>query len=168
MALQFLGLPGCQAGTCEHWLDHWSRLHGVVRVAQHDWQRPLRGDWMIQLEEAVLRHAQVVLVADGLGAHLVAAWAAHSRQTQRVAGAWLVASPALETAQDRVRWPSWQPLVRVPLPFPAWSVGAEENAPVQDWGAQVLKVAGPSPADPAWMTGWQLLQSRLQEFTPTN
>jgi predicted alpha/beta hydrolase family esterase len=168
VALQFLGLPGCYAGAGEHWLDHWSRLHGVVLVAQHDWQRPLRGDWMIQLEEAVLRHAQVVLVADGLGAHLVAAWASHSRQTQRVAGTWLVASPALETAQDRVRWPSWHPLVRAPLPFPAWSVGAEANAPVQDWGAQVLNAAGPSPADPAWMTGWQLLQSRLQEFTPTN
>ena len=168
MALSFLGLPDRLGCAPDHWLAHWSRLHGVVQVVQHDWQRPLRGDWMIQLEEAVLRHEQVVLVADGLASHLVAAWAAHSRQTARVAGAWLVAAPALETAQERTRWPSWQPLVRAPLPFPAWSVGAEKNAPVLDWGAQILSVEGPSHADPAWAAGWQLLQSRLQEFIPTN
>ena len=123
---------------------------------------------MIQLEEAVLRHEQVVLVADRLATHLVAAWAAHSRQTHRVLAALLVATPALTAPQDTVRLPSWQPVLRKVLPFPCLSVAAEPGAPVQDWGARVLVAAGPSPDDAHWEAGWQLLQSQLQEFIATN
>jgi uncharacterized protein len=32
-------------------------LYGYQRVQQHDWQRPLRGDWISRLEEEVLKHA---------------------------------------------------------------------------------------------------------------
>ena len=48
---------------------------------------PLRGDWMMRLDEAIgeleAREAapQVALVAHSLGCQLVAAWAAHSRKT---------------------------------------------------------------------------------------
>ena len=123
---------------------------------------------MIQLEEAVLRHEQVGLVADRLATHLVAAWAAHSRQTHRVRVAMLVATPALDTPQDAVRLPSWHPVPRKALPFPGLSVAAEPGAPVQDWGVRVLAAAGPSPDDAHWEAGWQLLQSQLQEFIATN
>ena len=40
-----LTLPGWQGSSPEHWQSRWERRYGYVRVEQHDWQRPLRGDW---------------------------------------------------------------------------------------------------------------------------
>ena len=168
MTAAVLILPGWHNSGPDHWQSLWEAQHGYTRVPQHNWDFPLRGDWMIQLEEAVLRHEQVVLVADRLATHLVAAWAAHSRQTHRVLAALLVATPALTAPQDTVRLPSWQPVLRKVLPFPCLSVAAEPGAPVQDWGARVLAAIGPSPDDADWEAGWQLLQSQLQEFIATN
>lgn len=168
MSWHVLGLPDGRGGMPSPWLLHWAQRHGVKQVPQHDWQRPLRGDWMMQLEEAVLRHPRVTLVADQLACHLVAAWAAHSRLTNRVLAAWLVATPALARAEDKARLPSWFPVVRKPLPFPAWSIAAEADAPVQDWGAQILTMAGPDSDEPAWQAGWDRLQSQTQAFIETN
>src|SRR5512133_2681876 len=85
-------LPGWQDAGPAHWLSRWQATHGYRRLAQHDWQRPLRGDWLMQLEEAVLAteaaaSSRWTLVADGLGCLLVAAWAAHSRHSHRVQAA---------------------------------------------------------------------------------
>jgi predicted alpha/beta hydrolase family esterase len=47
-------LPGWQNSGPTHWQSRWEALHGYLRVEQADWMQPLRGDWMVQLEEAVL------------------------------------------------------------------------------------------------------------------
>jgi predicted alpha/beta hydrolase family esterase len=45
----------------------WVATHGYTVVDQHDWLRPLRGDWLMRLEEAVLEApGAVALVAHGL------------------------------------------------------------------------------------------------------
>ena len=63
---QVLLLPGWHNSGPDHWQSLWQLEHGYVRVEQHAWDRPLRGDWMAQLEEAVLAApAPVVLVAHG-------------------------------------------------------------------------------------------------------
>lgn len=64
-------LPGWQGSGAAHWQSLWEQ-HGAqgvnnatftatgqtplhfVRVQQHDWQRPLRGDWCARLEEMVV------------------------------------------------------------------------------------------------------------------
>ena len=62
-------LPGWQGSGDDHWQSHWERRYGYQRVQQHDWQRPLRGDWTARLEECVLdAPAPVVLVAHSPGA----------------------------------------------------------------------------------------------------
>ena len=92
-----LVLPGWQNSGPLHWQSRWEALYGDVRVEQSDWMRPLRGDWMMRLEEAIADlearepAPQVALVAHSLGCHLVAAWAAHSRRTGCVRAALLVA-----------------------------------------------------------------------------
>ena len=62
------------------WVSQWA----YQVLEQHDWMRPLRGDWIARLEEVLLNHAATnpqpcVLVAHSLGCLLMAAWAAHSR-----------------------------------------------------------------------------------------
>ena len=121
-------LPGWQNSGPAHWQSRWESLYGYTRVQQHDWLRPLRGDWQIQLEEAVLRcDAPAVLVAHSLGCVLVAAWAAHSRNTQRVKAALLVAPGDSERDELRSVLPSWSPIVRARLPFAAQLVASRND-----------------------------------------
>ena len=128
-------LPGWQSSGPMHWQSRWEVLHGDTRVEQHDWMRPLRGDWMAQLEEAVLAApAPAVLVAHSLGCQLVAAWAAHSRNTHRVLGALLVApgDPEREALRGVLRKSLPQPGGRIlstmvtegiSTPNRAWATG---------------------------------------------
>src|SRR5665647_3719102 len=85
-------LPGWQNSGPDHWQSLWETAHGYQRVEQHDWLRPLRGDWIARLEDVLLQQkAPAVLVAHSLGCLLVAAWAAHTRNPQLVKAALLVA-----------------------------------------------------------------------------
>jgi len=89
---------------------------GWARVDQHDWDQPLRGDWIARLEDVLLATpAPAVLVAHGLGCALVLAWAAVSRSTDRVRGAVLLEPADLARAPLR----SWPPLPFDRLPFPS-------------------------------------------------
>jgi uncharacterized protein len=47
-------LPGWLNSGPTHWQSLWEQAHGYTRVQQHDWQRPLRGDWCARLEEVVV------------------------------------------------------------------------------------------------------------------
>jgi len=149
---QVLLLPGWQNSGPEHWQSRWEAAHGDKRVEQHDWMRPLRGDWQIQLEEAVLAATgPVVLAAHSLGCILVAWWAQHSANTDKVRGALLVAPGDVERDDLRQAIPGWAPIARRRLPFAAHMVAAD-NDPycvlarsremAADWGARFTE-AGP-------------------------
>lgn len=150
MPAPVLLLPGWLNSGPAHWQSRWEALYGYTRVQQHDWQRPLRGDWMAQLEEAVLcREGDVQLAAHSLGCHLVAAWAAHSRHAHRVRSALLVAAP--DVARDDLPFDlhNWRKPVLQPLPFAATCVvssndpfGSETagRAMAAAWGANVVQV----------------------------
>ena len=143
-------LPGWQSSGPLHWQSRWEQRHGYERVEQHDWLRPLRGDWIARLEEVLLgRSAPVWLVGHSLGCLLVAAWAAHSHQTARVAGALLVApgDPELPALRPALR--SWAPIQQTRLPFPALLLGSSNDpycslARAQqfagDWGARFVSL----------------------------
>ena len=125
---QILLLPGWQSSGPGHWQSLWRERFGYTWVEQHDWMRPLRGDWIARLEDVVLDSAApLVLVAHSLGCQLVAAWAAHSKNTQRVAGALLVAPPDVAGDALRSALPSWYPPVLQRLPFPTTVVTSTDD-----------------------------------------
>lgn len=144
-------LPGWLDSDADHWQSRWEALHGHVRVQQSDWQWPRRGDWMARLDEVLLQDPRpALLVAHSLGCQLVAAWAAHSRLTERVRAALLVAPPDVEREDMPPNLYSWRPIVRQRLPFPALAVLSSDDpyaaldraqAMAEDWGAAV-HVAG--------------------------
>lgn len=169
-------LPGWQNSGPTHWQSRWEVLHGYPRVEQADWMRPLRGDWMVQLEEAVLAApGPVVLAAHSLGCILTAAWAAHSRNTQRVVGALLVAPGDPEREELRAPLKSWSPVVLQRLPFPSILVGSQTDpycSPTRAqqfasaWGAEWVNLgpAGHINADSGlgdWPQGLALLQTLI-------
>ena len=121
-------LPGWQNSGPDHWQSRWERTHGYQRVEQHDWQRPLRGDWIARLEDVLLGCSEpAVLVAHSLGCMTVAAWASHSKNTHLVKAALLVAPP--DTAREDIcqMLPGWAPPLQR-LPFAA-QVMASSNDP---------------------------------------
>ena len=121
-------LPGWQNSGPNHWQSHWESLYGYERVEQHDWTRPLRGDWITRLEEVVLDStAPVLLVAHSMGCLLVAAWSAHSRNTHRVSAALLVAPGDAEREELRPILTSWSPIPLQRPPFKSVLVGSRND-----------------------------------------
>ena len=179
--LHVLVLPGWQNSGPRHWQSRWEALYGDVRVEQSDWMHPLRGDWMMRLDEAIgdLEAAeaapQVALVAHSLGCQLAAAWAAHSRKTGRVRAALLVAPPDVERAEFQAPLHSFNPIVRRPLPFASLAVISPDDpfcaperarAMAADWGSRVLDTepCGHLNADSGlgdWPQGRQMLAQLL-------
>ena len=171
-------LPGWQNSGPGHWQTLWEEKHHDHRVEQHEWMRPLRGDWSVRLEEEVLASpGDVVFAAHSLGCILVAAWAAHSRHTARVRGALLVAPGDLEREDVRQMIPGWAPIVRQPLPFPAVLIAANDDPYCEaarsrqmasDWGARFVDAGarGHLNAESGlgdWAEGRQLLNDVSKE-----
>jgi hypothetical protein len=169
-------LPGWQNSGPAHWQSRWEALHGFQRVQQADWLHPLRGDWMMRLEETVLeRPGPVLLAAHSLGCQLVAAWAEHSAHSHRVAAALLVAPPDTARPDMPPQLSSWRRIPSTPLPFPArvlysdddpFCAPARAQAMAADWGAQAQSVGalGHINADSGlgdWPEGRALLRSLL-------
>lgn len=142
-------LPGWLNSGLDHWQSRWQRTHAYVRVEQHDWLRPLRGDWIARLEDVLLSCTEpAVLVAHSLGCLTVAAWAAHSKNTHLVKAALLVAPPDSAREDMRQMLPGWVvPLQK--LPFNSVVI-ASSNDPFCDidragqfatsWGASFIDI----------------------------
>ena len=155
------------------WLDAWEAAHGYARLVQHDWHRPLRGDWSARLQETLIdAPGPVVLVASGLGCILTAWWAAHSPAAAKVRGALLVAPTDVEQPALREQLPGWSPIARQPLPFPSMVVAGpplsgacspqRAQALAQAWGA--VFIAGDETADAP--IPHALLQTLLKDEKP--
>jgi predicted alpha/beta hydrolase family esterase len=156
-ATTILTLPGWLGSSPMHWQSLWETTFGDVRVEQHDWASPLRGDWITHLEDALQNHlarqpeARIAFAAHSLGCHLVAAWAALSPNVHRVTGALLVAPPDPAMLELSPQLHSWKKPVLNKLPFkttlvastrdPFCSFAAAEGL-AASWGSRMVS-AGP-------------------------
>ena len=171
-------LPGWQSSGPQHWQTLWEKRHGYVRVEQHDWERPLRGDWTAQLEDVLLsRDEPAVLVGHSLGCMLAAHWAAHSPNTHRVKGALLVAPGDAERPDLREHLPTWSPIPLQALPFPSVLVASRndpycsyERAPLfaHAWGSQFMDYGSSGHINAesglaSWPEGHVLLQDLMKD-----
>ena len=183
-ALRFLLLPGWQDSGPSHWQSRWEQAGGCQRLQQDDWWWPRRGDWMMRLEEALLADTRpTVLVAHSLGCHLVAAWASHSQQRQRVAAALLVAPPDLLRDGTPPQLHNWLPISNRSLPFASTTVLSDDDPfcslargllIAEGWASEVVNLTGAGHINGDsglgdWPVGLGLLQALLQRagFAPT-
>lgn len=170
-------LPGWKGSNAEHWQSRWERLYAYVRVEQHDWIRPLRGDWIARLEDVLLARTEpAVLVAHSLGCILVAAWAAHSRNTHLVSAALLAAPPDVERDDIRQMIPGWAPVPLQKLPFRSvllgsdddpFCTGARSRAFAACWGANYIEEPNRGHLNAESDLGdWPAAHAQLQRLTP--
>lgn len=168
--MHHLILPGWQNSGLDHWQSLWEKQLSAQRVQQHDWMRPLRGDWITRLEDHLLSISErstqeirrlpaentlktdekdILLMAHSLGCHLVSAWAALSKQTHRIKGALLVAPPDGSRENFPPELKSWRPPVLQKLPFPSICVISSndpfcELQPGKDmaaaWGSSLFEI----------------------------
>ncbi len=177
-AVQVLTLPGWQSSGDDHWQTLWEAAHGYQRVEQHDWQRPLRGDWSARLDEVVAdASSPLVLAAHSLGCVLTAWWAAHSQHTGKVCGALLVAPGDVAQPEVAAQIPGWLPIASQPLPFPTILVGSRDdpycafaraNTLARQWGARFVDAGAVGHLNAAsglgdWPAGHALLTSLKKE-----
>ena len=128
MSARVLLLPGWLDSGAGHWQSRWEARYGDIRVVQHDWVAPRRGDWVARLEEVVIADRRpVLLVAHSLGCVLVAAWAGISRNASRAIGALLVAPPDVEHEAAPREVAAFAPVPDAPLPFPATVVVSDDD-----------------------------------------
>ncbi len=134
--LNILLLPGWQNSGPAHWQSHWERQFGYQRVEQHDWMRPLRGDWLARLQDVVLALEQdrapdapprIVLAAHSLGCQLVASWAASSGLAHRIKASLLVAPGDTQCPELASVLHSWSPPALRKLPFPSQLLSSRDD-----------------------------------------
>ena len=168
-------LPGWQNSGPQHWQSLWQTQFGYPRVEQHDWMRPLRGDWIARLEDVLLSlDGPAVLVAHSLGCQLVAAWAAHSNNTRLVKAALLVAPGDAEREELRPVLGSWSPLVLAPLPFVSTLVASDDDPYctlaratkfANAWGSRLVNIgAGGHINAETGLGDWPAGQALLQQL----
>jgi predicted alpha/beta hydrolase family esterase len=125
---QVLILPGWQGCGPLHWQSKWVQNYAYQLVEQHDWMRPLRGDWLSRLDEVMSDVCgPIYLVAHSLGCIQVAAWANISKQTHRVKAALLVAPGDVEAPAFKDVLSSWRPICLKPLPFKSILLGSQND-----------------------------------------
>lgn len=172
-------LPGWQDSDAEHWQSRWQQRYGYQRLEQHDWQRPLRGDWSARLQEQLVdAPAPVVLVAHSLGCILTAWWAAHSPLAHsKVRAVLLVAPGDVEQPDLRQQLPGWSPVALQQLPFPSVLVGSQNDpyctleraqAFAKAWGCQWVDAGAAGHINTAsglgdWDAGHALLQNLMKD-----
>ena len=171
-------LPGWQGSGHSHWQMRWVRLYAYQLVEQHDWMRPLRGDWLARLEDVMSDlNEPVYLVAHGLSCIQVAAWAPISAHRHKVAAALLVAPSDVEASHLEDVFSSWRPIELKALPFKSMLIGSPNNPDcsaaraahfAKCWGSQYLSLgeSGQLNAESIlgdWPEGHALLNDLMKE-----
>lgn len=174
----FLTIPGWMGSTEQHWQSQWERIHGMSRVEQDNWIRPLRGDWVARLEDVVLEQTKpCVLVAHSLGCILVASWAFYSLNTHKVKAAFMVAPADVENELLKSSIHGWSNVSLQKLPFRSKVIASKDDPfcnfkksrlLAEAWGAELVDAGylGHINADSGvggWEQGFQILQKFITD-----
>jgi uncharacterized protein len=168
-------LPGIGNSGPEHWQTRWESANTAFRrVAQRDWENPVRAEWEAELERAAaLSGPDTVLVAHSLACLLVAHWSARTRQ--RIKAALLVAVPDPDGPAFPVEAIGFSNVPLHPLPFRSIVV-ASTNDPYGSvthsqecaaaWGSQLVTIGAAghinaSSGLDSWQEGHRLLRKLM-------
>ncbi|MET0243950.1 MAG: alpha/beta hydrolase [Flavitalea sp.] len=148
--MKYIIVPGLNNSGPDHWQTKWELSDPRIfsRVEQQSWDEPEKTSWVEELEKSVAAaEGPLILVAHSLGCVTVAHWAAN-HNSDRVAGALLVAPADVEKSTKTV-FSTFCPVPRTPLPFRSITVGSgnDQYASIerirdlaQDWNTSFIDV----------------------------
>ncbi|EJF88784.1 alpha/beta hydrolase [Bartonella tamiae] len=146
--LDILIVPGYTGSGPEHWQTRWERkLSTARRVEQAEWSKPVRQDWIYELEKAVsVAQKPIVIIAHSLGVPTVIH--AVPRIAKKISGAFLVAPPDVANPAIRPKHlMTFGPYPTNKLPFPSLVIASQNDDYCEfnvaknianDWGALFL------------------------------
>ncbi|MFA7597094.1 MAG: alpha/beta hydrolase [Novosphingobium sp.] len=149
-------VPGLNNSGPRHWQCIWERERtDCQRVDLGMWEQPHRNTWVNKLNAAISAAKRpVILVAHSLGCHAVAWWNALERPGPdgKVAGALLVAPPALEGHGVDSRLADFAPVARERLPFLS-ILAASQDDPYASFGQarKMARIWGSRLVDAGWI-----------------
>jgi len=151
--VRLLVLPGLGGSGPEHWQTRWESCEPACsRVHQREWDRPVLGDWLRAVDQALGAHddeGPVVLIAHSLACALVAHGARRAAWS-RVVGALLVAPADVDSeARTPPETRGFSPMPTDALPFAATVIASHDDPFVaferarelaRRWGAELVDV----------------------------
>ena len=166
-------IPGLFGSGEGHWQRHWVADHpAAALVEQRDWHRPALVDWRTALEQEILKHERVDLVAHSLGCLLVASLADRP-VAERLRSALLVAPCDLEeTERLHPGVIDFGAMPRQRLTFPSLVVGSLDDHYMrfarlrricEEWGSNLVDLGRAGHINIAsgfgrWPQGYDLLK----------
>ncbi|OKL39662.1 RBBP9/YdeN family alpha/beta hydrolase [Pontibacter flavimaris] len=135
-------VPGLGDSGPDHWQSLWQqKFPAFERVQQQNWDKPVRQEWVEELNRVVQQHnpEQVVLVAHSLACIAVAIWA--QQYKQKIKGALLVAPADSEAPQFPEEASGFAPIPTQRLPFKSILVSSSNDEYMLTKRAQQLAEA---------------------------
>ena len=171
--MKYLIIPGLHGSGADHWQTKWEKSNpsAFTRVEQNSWESPDKQAWTNTINDYVESgQDSVILIAHSLGCIAVAHWA-QTFQSDKVAGALLVA-PADVERSSREAFKTFAPVPDQPLPFKTIVVASENDQYAEigklnfwatQWQAEFINVGTKGHINSAsgigfWHEGHQLLQ----------
>ena len=176
MNIPVLTVAGLWNSGPQHWQTQWeAKDPSWLRVAQRDWDHPVRDEWVEALDAAVRSCPSApVLVAHSLGCALVAQWVA-DRGGRGVRGAFLVAPSDVEAHDYPVEGRSFSSMPLIPLPFPSVVITSSNDPYVsvtrarqfaEAWQSRLIDIGPAGHINGASGHGlWLEGQTLFEEFT---
>jgi len=121
-------IPGYTGAGPDHWQSRWENsLSTAKRVEQAQWSKPVREDWVQQVEAAIHKADKpVVLIAHSLG--VPTAVFALEKQHRKVKGAFFVAPPDVSNPSIRPKHlMTFGPYPRKRLPVPSVVIASQND-----------------------------------------
>ena len=172
MSSLVLTFPGYGNSGPEHWQTLWEQANPeFVRIAQRDWNNPVREEWVSVLESTIQRLGpSVVVVAHSMACLAVAHWAAMSHAPIRAA--LLVAVPDPEAPCFPAEARGFSPLPKQQFAFPSIVVASEDDpyasvafarACATAWGSRLVSAGAVGHINASsnlgqWSEGYELLR----------
>ncbi|QRR02121.1 RBBP9/YdeN family alpha/beta hydrolase [Dyadobacter sandarakinus] len=181
MNVHFLTVPGLASSGPQHWQTIWEKHYPDTfsRVQQHNWDWPVKDDWVGQLQKQVAELAQpTVLVAHSMGCITVAHWAQEYAPGQ-VVGALLVAPADAEQSKRLSFVVGFSPIPLKTLPFKSIVVASTNDRYAtlsrskhfaDHWGSEFINLGKKGHINAVsglgdWPEGKEILQ-KLGSVTP--
>lgn len=131
-------IPGLNGSGEGHWQHYWLQDDPeAILVEQRDWERPDIGEWIGEVEKALVRHPDSILIGHSIGAFIAASLATGPCR-HLIKGAMLIAPcDLLRVSSIHPGAVELRPMPTTTLPFPSVLVASRNDPYLPFENAQV-------------------------------